>query len=287
MCTGTYIIQLFSSDEKRLLMKISSNYKYFFFVQIALMCLFTLSISSCEKCDDPRNRDCGNYDPCIDILEPKALFGTGSKRDFSNSDYNNFYPDTTLYLDGDTIPAACNFYTYATDADSFYWKVGDDPRVFRGEEFFLDFEDVEPYVPILVEHIVLKKSSCFESFTVRDTIEKIIYPATVTPNSSSIYFNNTYRGSSTEFPGESIDVEFNSMSDLIINIPKGGNGINSKLYFRDLDEVYFAGGNIEQAWFGHAKFQSYDRKKVIITYKITYDFGETSQWYTYEGYRVE
>lgn len=247
-----------------------------------------LSISSCHKCDNPADPDCPNYDPCFDVEAPTASFGAGYKYSFDgDEDYNGFFQDTTIYFDGDTIPGTCTFYSYTMDADSFYWQVGQDPRVFKGKEFYLEFDENFHLQPINVELIVLKESDCFQGGFVRDSINKNLVVTSNPVESPSIsYFNNKYRGISTEFPNDSFDIDFKGDIRWIENLPRGTNG-NTSLYRRDFNEVFFSGQSKFTIWMGHAKFQPENRKKVVIRYKVSYDLGETSNWHTYTGYRVE
>lgn len=254
---------------------------------IVLLTLF-LGIQSCCKCDDPTNPDCPNYDSCYEVEKPLANFGAGYKYSFDGEDdYNGFFPDTTIYLDGDTIPGTCTFYSYTMDADSFYWRVGQDPRIFRGKEFYLEFDDNFNLLPINVELIVLKESECFEGGFIRDSISKILVPDTKYIESPSWeYFTNKYRGISTEFPDDTFDIEFNDDIEWIENMPRGTNG-NTDLYRRDFDEVFFSGQSNFTIWMGHAKFHSENRRKVTIRYKVSYDLGKTANWYTYTSYRID
>ena len=48
------------------------------------------------------------------------------------------------------------------NADSFYWRVGQDSRIFKSKEFYLNFGHNYHLQPINVEVIALKKSECFE-----------------------------------------------------------------------------------------------------------------------------
>lgn len=258
--------------------------------QISIFLLLTtiLGMQSCCKCDDPTNLDCPNYDACYEVEEPVADFGSGYKYSFDAEEgYNGFFPDTTIYLNGDTIPGTCTFYSYTMDADSFYWRVGQDPRLFKGKEFYLEFDDNFHLQPINVELIVLKKSECFEGGFVRDSLTRTLVPSTKYLESPSWeFFRSEYRGISTEFPNDSFDIEFKDDIGWIENMPLGTNG-NTALYRRDFDEVFFSGQSNYTVWMGHAKFQPDNRRKVVIRYKVSYDLGETANWYTYTGFRID
>ncbi len=257
---------------------------------VFLLIIFSglLIVQSCCKCDDPTNPDCSNYDPCYEVEAPIADFGAGYKYTFEGQEnFNNFYPDTILYLDGDTIPSTCTFYSYTMDADSFYWRVGQDPRVFKGKEFYLEFDDNFHLQPINVELIVLKESECFDGGFVRDSLTRTLFPDTKYIESPSWeFFNSEYRGISTEFLNDSFDIEFMDDISWIENMPRGTNG-NTALYRRDFDEVFFSGQSNHTIWMGHAKFQIENRRKVVMRYKVSYDLGETANWFTFTGHRKD
>lgn len=269
-------------------MKRLSNYKTGVLTFIVIYSCLTL-FSGCCKCDDPTDPECPNYDPCYEVYEPEAALGAGYILDIpGHSGLNLFFQDTIIYLDGDTIPGTCTFYSYTANADSFYWKVGQDPRVFRGESFYLEFDDQFHLTPIPVELVVMKKNDCFDGGFINDTINKNYVVSSKPFDSPSIkYFNSKYLGISTEFPNDSFEIEFMDDIAWINNFPKGTNG-NTNLWDRDFDEVYFWGQSEATIWEGHAKFQPENRRKVVINYRISYDLGETSSnWYEYVGYRVD
>lgn len=267
-------------------MKKLLNYK----LPVCFLIIFSpvILFQGCCKCDDPSNPECPNYDPCYEVESPIADFGAGYEYFIpGEEDYNNFYRDTTIYLDGDTIPGTCTFYAYTEDVDSFYWKVGQDPRIFRGESFYLEFDDEFHMQPINVQLTVMKMSECFEGGFVRDTLEKILVPDTKYVESPSwTMFRSKYWGVSTEFPTDSFEIEMKDDIEWIVNLPRGTNG-NTALYRRDFDEVFFSGQSNKTIWMGNAKFQPENRRKIVIHYKVSYDLGETANWYTYTGYRVD
>lgn len=268
-------------------MKNLSNYRSYFFLGLLVVGIFA---QSCCKCDDPTDPDCPNYDPCFGVEAPIASFGAGYIYEIPGDEiFNNFYPDSIIYLDGDTIPGTCTFYSYTVDADSFFWRVGQDPRVFKGKQFYLEFGKEFHMQSIDVELQVLKKSSCFEGGFVRDTMRKTLVITSSFLESPSIpFWNNKYHGVSTEFPQDSFTIEFMELieDERIVNFPRGTFG-RTALYRRDFDEVHFTGQNNKTIWLGNAKFQPEDRKKVVIRYKVSHDLGETQNWHTYIGYRVE
>ena len=215
-------------------MKDLSKFRFSQLPVLFFLIYIVIHFTSCCKCDDPSNVECPNYDPCTEINNPQASFGAGFKLDFNENElFNGFYPDTSILFDGDTIAKTCTFYSHYLDVDSFYWKIGQDPRIFRESEVFLVFEDIFHYQPINVELVVEKKNSCFQNGFMRDTFKRVVVPDTkVFDSPSYIYFTSSYRGTSSEFPDESIEIEFRDDSKDIFNMPKGENG-KQTIYRRD------------------------------------------------------
>lgn len=176
---------------------------------------------ACCTCDDPTDIECANYDPCHDIEPLIASFGAGYILDLPGSDlFNSFYPDTVIYLDGDTIPGTCTFYSYTNNADSFYYKVGQDPSLFTDKQFYLEFSNEFHLEPISVTHIVKGRGECYKNNTSTDTLTRnfVITNQPLDPPNPK-FFNSTYSGISTEFPNDAFEIEFKDETREIINLP--------------------------------------------------------------------
>ena len=62
---------------------------------------------------------------------------------------------------------------------------------------------------------------------------------------------------------------------------------NTFRFRNDYDEIYFSAAKGLILWLGHLKIHEEDRRKITINYKISYDFGETIEWHTFHGTRVD
>jgi hypothetical protein len=127
-----------------------------------LMLLSLLAMGSCEKCDDPCNIDCENYDPCCGQSRADASFKIYELlKQMPIEDHLGFEGEDVAT---DTI-IATNFALFKADHEAEYyeWRVGNDPRVWNDREFKLRFSTIPFYTPVEVQLKVYKKTdqSCF------------------------------------------------------------------------------------------------------------------------------
>ena len=107
------------------------------FIKILLL-LIASQYWGCKKdcpCDDPSNKECPNYDPCLSIQKPTANF---NMRQTSPG-----FPDPETEL----MPEFCDTIRspgvqFVADMDGaldYTWKIGADPREFKGKIIFTGF----------------------------------------------------------------------------------------------------------------------------------------------------
>jgi hypothetical protein len=134
-----------------------------------LLVISLLAMGSCEKCDDPCDIDCDNYDPCCGQSPADASF---TIYEVLNA------PNPTKEREGYTVtPMATDtilrFNTALMEADfkaDYYeWTIGDDPRTWNTREVALSF-GVQFYIPIPITLKVAKAvdKSCFPD--AKDTV---------------------------------------------------------------------------------------------------------------------
>jgi hypothetical protein len=254
----------------------------------SLPLLTILFLFSCCKCNDPTDPECSNYDPCLNLTELVADFGSGYRIELDGSDhYNGFFPDTTIFLHGDTIPGTCYFYSYTEIADSFHWKVGDDPRLFKGRELYLEFPSQFHLETIEVQNIVFDNNLCHENNFISDTITKnVVVNKNPDDPLFTPFFNHKYIGTSSESPQDSFEIEILKEIRRVVNFPEGHNG-HTLVFRSNYDQIYFHGIWGQTLWLANITVDEFDRKKLYINYKISYDAGETFAWHIYTGYQVE
>lgn len=127
-----------------------------------LALLLTLGLGSCEKCNDPCDIDCDNYDPCCGQTKADASFKI----------YEILHLMPEQSIDGftgeevatDTI-VSLNAALFRADFEAEYyeWSVGSDPRVWNDREFTLKFRTVTPFTPVEIRLKVYKptEKNCF------------------------------------------------------------------------------------------------------------------------------
>ena len=101
-------------------------------VMIAIMGLMGCK----QKCYDPQNPDCENYDPCFGSTKPTANFKIRQWNGWAVETN----PDSMEFCD--TIIGTCaKFYANYKDGKSYLWKVGSDVTEFKGKTLEICFND--------------------------------------------------------------------------------------------------------------------------------------------------
>ena len=149
-------------------MKKNAPYLLFF------LFIFFQIYTSCKKdddCQDAADPLCSNYDPCLGAVETDADFGFYSRQVGHDTVYWFSARDTVYSLHGARI-----YFRAHHAMESYEWKVGSDPRVFRDSVFDLDFDE-NIQGNIVVRLIVTNgpKTDCFPRDDGRDTVSKSFY----------------------------------------------------------------------------------------------------------------
>ena len=111
------------------------NYKLVISAFLVVVCI-TSCVNDDEtwSCDDPTNRFCANYDPCIHLPPANSEFDFIVK-------YLPSVMDTALYKSVDSVyPGGDLYYIAKTDNLEYEWTVGNDVRSFTGKELNLSFQ---------------------------------------------------------------------------------------------------------------------------------------------------
>ncbi|MFK7969645.1 MAG: hypothetical protein AB8F95_04720 [Bacteroidia bacterium] len=164
--------------------------KYFFNSLIVLMALVTI-VSGCKPdCEDPRNPECPNFDPCIDSPgEVKAdfyIYESGGLAEKQAIDRNRFEP-----YDTDTIAVAdAVFVAIEDDEDADYtWYIGS--QVLKGRSVSRRQFPEGKNIPIT---LVVKRSpdlDCFPNDDGYDSLTRTMYR--IPPRTKHAY-DGTYIG---------------------------------------------------------------------------------------------
>ena len=151
-------------------MKLKVNYsrEISLLSKLILLMLIVL-LGSCEKCNDPCDIDCDNYDPCCGQSHADASFTiyellNGLTPTVEREGYTVTPMATDTILRFNTALMKADF-----AADYYEWTIGDDPRTWNTREVALNF-GVQFYMPIPITLKVAKAvdKSCFPD--AKDTV---------------------------------------------------------------------------------------------------------------------
>ena len=158
--------------------------------------LAALTLQSCKDCDDPRNPDCDNYNPCVDAKATSAAF-TIKEATFTQiiePRLADFLIDTdSCYL------SSIYFEAVQQDADSFIWKIGNEVEPRYGKQINVTFPDNLRGTTFNVRLIVKRKpnTSCFPNDDGIDTVTRKFYFVRF---NESLSWEGTYYGSDDDKP---------------------------------------------------------------------------------------
>jgi hypothetical protein len=198
---------------------------------ISAVLFYSTVMVSCRKyCNDYKNPECENYDPCR--ANPLSNADFDIVLDYINPKTNSH----TYYRvpEDDTIRTGTyNFKCWQSGNDSVLWKIGTEKRYRRGDSVIVFFDKDVPGTegPITIRCITCRKPNprCKAGDDGRDTVVKhYIMRAYRKGNYDS--YNGVFRGCLTAKPQDTFNVTFiNSKPDGIFgayyNLP---NGYHSK-----------------------------------------------------------
>ena len=127
-------------------------------IKLLFTSAIVVQLSSCEKCDDPCDKRCDNYDPCCGLAPLTA--------EFKYFEDYQFHPMleaaglTKKLIEADTVldVSPILFRANIEDADEYIWKVGDDDREWNTREFRLSFSNVPSFTSIPITLTVRRKA---------------------------------------------------------------------------------------------------------------------------------
>ncbi len=171
-----------------------------------LMASCVLFFNACKKkCCDPKNPDCENYDPCLNITEANA--------DFTIGEYlgDIRYTDT-MFTEADTVYGHNSIcFVPKHQNDSFIWILG--AETIRSKTLCRSYFPADRDYSVTL--ITQKNSQCLIGKKQRDTVTKRFHSKALRKLSShdTIYprlspFWGTWRGSNTDNPNDEFMVSF-------------------------------------------------------------------------------
>lgn len=154
-------------------------------------------IAACKPCDDPTNPECPNYvDPCKDAFQTSADFQFGTNLPFE---------DTARFIPSDTVLGGEITFKATYPADTYWWKIGEDPREFSTPSVSLRFSTPENITVVLIVTRT-PDTLCFPDDDGRDTvIRRVVMVPDI--KQSSILGNYRFERVEAAAPGDSFDVQ--------------------------------------------------------------------------------
>ncbi len=153
-------------------------------------------LQSCKDCDDPRNPDCDNYNPCIDEQPTSAAFTIKEATYIDMVHYAN----TDFLIDTDTCyNNSIYFESIIQDADSFIWQVGSEIEPRYGKQINVVFPDNLRGRNFSVRLIVKRKpnTNCYPNDDGVDTVTRRFYFMKL---NETLSWEGTYYGSDDDKP---------------------------------------------------------------------------------------
>lgn len=200
-------------------------HKYLFLLLLSSS-LLLLTLNSCkDECQDPRNPDCENYNPCIDAMPTSAAF-TIKEADYLEMISPNL---ADFLMDTDSCYGrSIYFEAIQADADSFIWQIGTEPEPRYGKQVNVVFPDNLRGTNFNVRLIVKRKPNtrCFPTDDGVDTLIRRFYFVRF---NEPLSWEGTYYGSDDDKPdsmysivlGHSYDEVWDRDKIKIIGIPRG------------------------------------------------------------------
>lgn len=195
------------------------NKQVFFYLFAAL--LIWLLASGC-RCDDPRNPECRNFDPCLLQTEVSAAFEMNEIITTSGGDR---WP---LKVSTGKVHIHRTLELVALDSGevSHQWIIGTDPRVRTEQQELLTFGNYTGMIEIT--HIVTgpPRLDCFPGDDGRDTVRQWVE---VIPFGEDMPYFGTFRGTNLHQPDQPFSIQVyyvplnsNQYPDMAVsNLPAG------------------------------------------------------------------
>jgi len=158
--------------------------------------LANLMLNSCKKCQDPRNPDCENYNPCIDAKATSAAFT------IKEAPYTQIIEPrlTDFLMDTDSVYFSSVFFeARQQDADSFIWQIGTETQPRYGKQVNVVFPDNLRGTSFNIRLIVKRKpnTACFPNDDGIDTLTRRFYFVRF---NEPLSWEGTYYGSDDDKP---------------------------------------------------------------------------------------
>jgi hypothetical protein len=195
-------------------------------IYLVVLFLTLLSFHSCkDDCQNPRDPDCENYNPCTDAKQTSAAFTIKEAR------YTEIIEPrlADFLMDTDSCYArSIYFEALQLDADSYIWQIGSEIQPRYGKQVNVVFPDNLRGTTFTIQLIVKRKpnTSCFPNDDGIDTLTRKFYYVKF---NEPLSWEGTYVGSDDDKPdsmytivlGHSYDVAEQEDILKVFGIPRG------------------------------------------------------------------
>jgi hypothetical protein len=201
---------------------------------IGLAMLLTLAACRKERCDDPSNPDCRNYDPCYGFEDPGAAFkvyykwGAIQSCRVSGTSEDTVTERFRLEVTDTTRNGVILLFEGPEGMDTYKWKVGTDSRTWETPTFELEFGDnAIGEVPVTLITAKNDFDRCSGISVLRDTFTKSLFFVTMGVQELPLF--GVWEGVNTDATLDtfSIRIFLYMLSTRIENLPLGCNQTNS------------------------------------------------------------
>jgi hypothetical protein len=171
--------------------------------------LVMVGLPGCRECNDIKNPDCGNYNPCHGQTE-------------ANADFRILEQLISLKFETDTILSSCNtkiHFVSKYDADTFIWTLGSETIY---EKEFLRSCGWPSDEWITVQLVAIKsayKNPCLPESKLRDTVNKSFF--VISTNNPGYPMRGVFLGSNIDTPKDTFRVSISNTYPYLEGLPKG------------------------------------------------------------------
>lgn len=155
-----------------------------------------VTLQSCKKCNDPRDPDCENYDPCMDAKQTSAAFT------IKEATYTQIIEPrlADFLMDTDSVYfSSVYFEATQADADSFIWQIGSEIEPRYGKQVNVKFPDNMRGSTFTIR-LIVKRTPNTRCFPNDDGIDTVIRQFYFVRFNEPLSWEGTYYGSDDNKP---------------------------------------------------------------------------------------
>jgi hypothetical protein len=154
-----------------------------------------------DPCQDPRNPECENYNPCLDAKQVSARFHI-----YEYSQFHSLDPNWVNYDTDTSVMSGIVFNALETNAQSYTWYIGNETQPRSGPSVTIDFSNNR--TPKRIRLIVHKEPNlrCFPNDDGIDTVDRMLYFVNYL-DTANIPVLGTFKGVSNRNPNQEMTIK--------------------------------------------------------------------------------